>query len=151
MISNDIIYSFNLLTKQNDNNKNIKMLSITITDTIAKHLKDLRHLLTNSLFNTIHKEYKKTNEIMNYLFIIEYPEIVSKGIKIPSTCNVHSHIVLNTTLPKEVIEYYIQSSIKGDIYIEEITKRNDRNNYVNYLLKQINLFTDDNYNYKITI
>jgi hypothetical protein len=127
------------------------MLSITITDTVAKHLTDLRHLITNSLFNTINKKYNKTNEIVNYLFVIEYPESVSKGKIIPSNCNVHSHIILNTTLSKEVIKDYIQQSTKGDIYIEDITKRNDRNNYVNYLVKQIQVFTNENYNYKITI
>jgi hypothetical protein len=151
IICNDIRYSFNLLSKQIDENKIIKMLSITITDTVAKHLTDLRHLITNSLFNTINKEYKKTNEIVNYLFVIEYPEAVSKGEIVPSNCKVHSHIVLNTTLSKETIEYYIQQSTKGEVYIEDITKRNDRNNYVNYLVKQSKLFTNDNYNYKITI
>ena len=151
IICSDIRYSFNLLSKQIDENKIVKMLSITITDTIAKHLTDLRHLLTNSLFNTINTEHKKTNEIVNYLFVIEYPEAVSKGKIVPSNCNVHSHIILNTSLSKEVIKDYIQQSTKGDIYIEDITKRNDRNNYVNYLVKQIELFTNENYNYKIKL
>jgi hypothetical protein len=150
-ISNDIINAFTTLIKQNDREKSIKMLSITITDTIAKHNKDLRHLLTNSLFNSIHKDYKNTLEVINYLFVIEYPEIISKGKLLPNNCNVHSHIVLNTTLSKDVIEYYIQQSTKGDVYIEDISKRKDRNNYVNYLVKQSNLFTNDNYNYKITM
>jgi hypothetical protein len=150
-ISNDIINAFTKLVKQKDSEKSIKMLSITITDTIAKHNKDLRHLLTNSLFNSIHKDYKNTIEVINYLFVIEYPEIISKGKLLPNNCNVHSHIILNTTLSKDVIEYYIQQSTKGDIYIEDISNRNDRDNYVNYLIKQSNLFTNDNYNYKITM
>ena len=38
-----------------------------------------------------------------------------------------------------------------DIYIEDITNRDDKMNYENYLTKQINILTDDNYNYKIAI
>lgn len=152
-VMNDMTYAFDLLTRQSDTIKNNKMLSITITDTIAKHEKDLQHLLTNKLFNRIHRDYKHTTEHINYLFVIEYPEVVSKGQYLPTKIDTHTHIVVNTSIPKEIIEYYINYSTKGNVYIEDITKRLDRNNYINYLIKQgnNNLLTDDNYNYKIDI
>lgn len=149
----DMIYAFDVLLSQVDKLKNNKMLAITITHTIAKHEKDLRHLITNKLFNTIHQDYKNSNEHINYLFVIEYPEVVSKGNYLPTDCGIHTHIVINTSIPDENIIFYINQSLKGDVYIENITKRDDRNNYINYMIKQgkKNLLTNDNYNYKITI
>jgi hypothetical protein len=115
----------------------------------------LRFNLTNKLFNKIHKDYKQTFEIVNYLYVIEYPTKVSMGNLIPDNCIPHTHIILETTLPIDVIRNYIKTIFnikkKKDIYIENITKRNDKLNYVNYLTKQINILTDDNYNYKINI
>jgi hypothetical protein len=149
----DMIYAFDVLLSQVDKLKNNKMLAITITHTIAKHESDLRHLLTNKLFNTIYQDYKNTNEHINYLFVIEYPEVVSKGHYLPTDCGIHTHIVLNTSIHSENIKFYINQSLKGDVYIEDITKRDDRNNYINYMIKQgkKNLLTNDNYNYKITL
>lgn len=145
MIADDIRYSFNKLTSKNN-----PILSITINNTNCKTAKELRFNLTNKLFNRIHKEYKQSFEIINYLFVIEYPTKVSMGNLIPETCIPHTHIILETTLPENIIEYYIQSTFNNiDIYIENITKRDDKSNYINYLTKQINLLTDDNYNYKI--
>jgi hypothetical protein len=147
MIANDIRYSFQKLTSQNN-----PILSITINNTDCKTAEELRFNLTNRLFNKIHKDYKKTPEIINYLFVIEYPTKVSMGNLIPESCIPHTHIILETTLPKNIIEYYIQSTFRNvDVYIENITKRDDKLNYANYLTKQINILTDDNYNYKINI
>ncbi len=147
MIADDIIYSFQKLTSQNN-----PILSITINNTDCKTAEELRFSLTNRLFNKIHKDYKQTPEIINYLFVIEYPTKVSMGNLIPESCIPHTHIILETTLPKDIIEYYIQSTFRNvDVYIENISKRDDKLNYANYLTKQINILTDDNYNYKINI
>ena len=74
------------------------------------------------------------------------------GNQIPEDCGVHSHIVLGTTLRKEYLEYYIQTIFKNsNTYIEDITKRNDTENYVNYLLKQKDILTINKYNYKIEL
>jgi hypothetical protein len=145
MIVDDIRYSFHKLTQQNNS-----ILSITISNTGCKTKEELRFFLTNKFFNRIHKEYNNTLEIINYLFIIEYPTKVSMGNQIPENCDVHTHIILDTTLTSKQIEYYIQTIFKNpDIYIENITKRNDKLNYVEYLTKQKNLLTSDSYNYKI--
>jgi hypothetical protein len=147
MIADDIRYSFQKLTSQNN-----PILSITINNTDCKTAEELRFNLTNKLFNKIHKDYKQTPEIINYLFVIEYPTKVSMGNLIPESCKPHTHIILETTIPKNIIEYYIQSTFRNvDVYIENISKRDDKLNYANYLTKQINILTDDNYNYKINI
>jgi hypothetical protein len=146
MIANDIVYSFNKLTSQNN-----PILSITINNTNCKTAKELRFNLTNRLFNKIHRDYKQ--ETINYLFVIEYPTIISMGNFIPNSCKPHTHIILETTLPIEVINKYIitifEISNKEDVYIEDITNRDDKKNYINYLTKQLKYFTDDSYNYKI--
>jgi len=72
------------------------------------------------------------------------------GNLIPDSFDVHTHIVLETTIKPQHLEYYIQTTFrKPDNHIEDINKRNDKSNFVNYLLKQKDLFTIDNYNYKI--
>jgi hypothetical protein len=77
---------------------------------------------------------------------------VSKGIELPDNCDVHTHIVLGTTLPVSVIEKYIQRTfLDPDIYIENITKRNDKKFYIKYLMKQRNYISTETYNYKISI
>ena len=72
--------------------------------------------------------------------------------------NVHSHIILATRLSEETLKYYIETIFDDDEVLEKdwykidsIHKREDRNSIINYLLKQLPLFTDDNYNYKIVI
>lgn len=132
--------------------QNLPILSITITDTNCKTTEELKFYLTNKLFNRIHKENKYSFEIINFLFVIEYPTKVSMGNQIPDNCDVHTHIVLGTTLLPQQIEYYIQTTFRNpNIYIEDITKRNDKNNYINYLIKQKDYLTDNNYNYKIVV
>ena len=145
MIIDDILFSFNKLISQNN-----PILSITINNTDCKTAEELRFNLTNKLFNKIYTDYKHSFEVVNYLFVIEYPTKVSMGNLIPTSCIPHTHIVLETTLPKNIIEYYIQTTFRNpDIHIENITKRDDKQNYVNYLTKQKNLLTIDSYNYKI--
>ncbi|UUW11347.1 hypothetical protein NLG42_11185 [Flavobacterium plurextorum] len=146
-IIDDIKYSFYKITSQNT-----PIYAITITNTDCKTTEELRFYLTNKLFNKIHKDYKQSLEVLNYSFVIEYPTKVSMGNQLPDNCEVHTHIILGTTISKENIEYYIQTTFRNpDIFIEDITKRDDKMNYANYLIKQKHLLTDDNYNYKIKL
>jgi hypothetical protein len=159
-IERDLRFAFNKLVNQEKFEVDYNTtLSLTITHTNAKHLSDLRFQLTNLLFNRIHKDYKNTREHLNYLYVIEYSEVISKGQYIPNRCDIHTHIVLNTSIPKETIEYYSNSVFHSGsirlldevVKIEDITKRTDKNKYIDYLLKQKHLFTSDNYNYKILL
>jgi hypothetical protein len=159
-IERDLRFAFNRLINQNNFPCNYnRTLSMTITHTNSKHLLDLRYTLTNLLFNKIHKDYKNTLDHINYLYVIEYSEVVSKGLFVPNKCDIHTHIVVNTSIPKETIEYYSNNVFQTEAHkpleelvkIEDITKRSDKYNYINYLLKQKHLFTTDNYNYKILL
>lgn len=145
LIEDDIRYGFNKIIAQNQN-----IYHLTISKTKIYSPETLRFILTNKLFNSIHKFYKNSFVKLDYLFVIEYPEKVSIGNYIPNNCEVHSHIVISTTLLPAQIEFYIQQSFRTpDIHFEKINSRNDKYNLVNYFLKQKKLFTDDNYNYKI--
>jgi hypothetical protein len=133
-----------------------KTYHITVGETKAKHESDLHFILTNNLFNRINREIRNTLEHLNYIFVIEYPEIISQGFLIPTNCNVHAHIVLNTSLNKETLEYYLHSTFGNDshIKVDDTTKRNDKGEFINYLLKQTKenkLLTDRSYNFKITM
>lgn len=159
-IERDLRYAFNILINQEDFPvRDNKTLVITITHTNSKHLQDLRYKLTNLLFNRIHRDYKKTLEHINYLYVIEYSEVVSKGEFVPNKCDIHTHIIMNTSIPKDTIEYYSNNVFPSEspnildrpVIVEDITKRTDKYNYINYLLKQKHLFTTDNYNYKILL
>jgi hypothetical protein len=158
-IEQDLRYAYKNLIEQKKFPSNYnKTLSITITHTNAKHIADLKFKLTNQVFNKIHSEHKNSLHHINYLYVIEYSEVISKGNFMPKSLDFHTHIVLNTSIPQESIEYYFNCFyshkshlIKKDIMIEDITRRTDKANYINYLLKQIHLFTSDNYNYKISL
>ena len=154
MVMNDMKYAFDILIHQKRFlTSNNTFYAITITHTLAKHEKDLNFILNNNLFNKINSEYRHSKEHLNYLYVIEYPEKVSKGIELPDNSNIHTHIVINTSIPLKTIEYYIQNAFrKLNLYVENITKRNDKENYINYLIKQgkeNNYLTNDSYNYKI--
>ena len=148
MIETDIVYGFNKIIAKNN-----PIYHITITNLNIKSPKELRFQLTNKLFNKISRSYKKSIYSLNYLFIIEFPEIVSRGNMMVDSCDVHSHIVLETDLPIENIRFFIEmafsSNDKDWLNIERIDKRNDKLEFSNYLIKQTSIFTDDNYNYKI--
>jgi len=138
-----------------------KFYFITITDTLSPHPKDLNFTLTNKLFNTIWIDYKKSFEIVNYIFVIEYPGAITKKFKndksaqieleLLDSCEVHCHIVLNTTLTKDVVEGYIYSTFNNpNIKTIDITNNPKRENLINYFKKQEYL-RDESYNYKITL
>jgi hypothetical protein len=147
----DIRYGFNNIIAQNH-----PIYNITINNTGCKTKVELRFYLTNKLFNKIKNVYKDSDEVINYFFMIEYPTKVSIGNQIPETCEVHVHIVLGTTLTDQTIKNFIEDTfpkLKGTdkIYIKDITKRDDKQNFVNYLTKQRNYITIDSYNFKIKI
>lgn len=146
-IKNDITYSFNKIISQKN-----PIYFITISNTYISSAEQLRFTLTNKIFNTIHKEYKNTFEVINFLYVIEYPEKVSRGNMMPDNFDVHTHIILETTLIPQQIKHYIEINfLNPDIDIKRIDNRDDKMNIVNYILKQENILTDDNYNYKISI
>ncbi len=133
---------------------------ITITNTNSRTPKDLNFKLKNKLFNSIWRDYKSSFETINYLFVIEYPGAVSKNhnnitraqieLAVLNKFEVHTHIIINTTLSQETIEYYIQNTFyKPNINIIEITNNPQRQNLINYFKKQKHI-SDDCYNYKIT-
>jgi len=127
---------------------------ITITKTKSPHAKDLNFCITNNLFNRVWKDYRKSMETLNYLFVIEYPTAISKkdsSLDDLLRCDIHSHIVVNTTLSKSTLEYYLNTCFEfTDIQIQDITKRPDKANLINYFKKQ-DYLEDCAYNYKVTI
>ena len=133
-----------------------KTYHITITHTHAKHEEGLHFILTNNLFNRINRDYRYSLDYLNYIFVIEYPEVISQGKLIPKNCDVHAHIVLNTSIHKETLGYYLHSTFdnKAHIRIDDTTTRNDKGEFIKYLTKQAKenrFLTDRSYNYKISL
>jgi hypothetical protein len=111
--------------------------------------------LSNKISNSLNKQYY--NEKLNYLFAIENNEIISRRNYLFDDLDevgVHSHIVVDTTIPLTILEKKFKDVLgkQSDIYHENITKRNDKYNYINYLVKQNrenHYFTFQSYNFKI--
>lgn len=159
---NDIRYSFDyLIAKNNLKTQNQTLYKIDLTNTKSKHIKHLNFDLKNKFFVKLERE--NPNEILDYLFVIEYDGIISIGnqqIDEVDFCKVHSHIVLNTSLPintliNQFIKIFPVSTFEidyrrknCDVYIENFSKRIDKENYINYLTKQ-DYFDEYAYNYKI--
>jgi len=148
----DITRAFNILSKRD------KLFLITLDGIHTPHIQDLNFQLTNKLFNSIHKDYNNTFEFINYLFIIEYGGIISKEKEFDvyiQDLGIHSHCLVNTSLSKEQLEFYINTSFKNapDYKIQNISKSDTKEDLLNYLLKQnkTGLLTKDSYNYKIKI
>jgi hypothetical protein len=73
--------------------------------------------------------------------VIENNEILSRGnylIDDLDEVRVHSHIVIDTTIPLSILQKKFKNElgIQSDIYTEDITIRNDKYFYINYLVKQ---------------
>ncbi len=159
---NDIVYSFDyLIAKNNLKTQNQTLYKIDLTNTKSKHIKHLNFDLKNKFFVKLERE--NPTEILDYLFVIEYDGIISIGnqqIDEVDFCKVHSHIVVNTTLPIDLlINQFIAifpvttfeidyRKNNCDVYIENISKRIDKENYINYLIKQ-DYLNEYAYNYKI--
>lgn len=165
----DITKAYNKLSQRK------KLYFITMSGIPTNHIKDLNFKLTNNFFNNIHsdiidlneqitekffhtinKDYKNSLEYLNYLFIIEYGGMISKEKESESfirNMGLHCHCIVNTSLSKAQLEYYINTSFKRipNYKIQDITKSNTKEDLLNYLLKQekTGLLSKDNYNYKI--
>jgi len=146
----DITKAFSILSKRK------KLYLITFEGINTPHSRDLNFILTNKFFNTINSEVRNSFEYINYLFVIEYGGIISKEKvydNFISNLGLHAHCVVNTSLSKEQIEYYINVIFrkKPNYKIQDITRSNTKDDLLNYLLKQTKnrLLTCDCYNYKI--
>lgn len=152
MIEDDIRYGFNKIMSQKR-----PIYLITISNTILNEPKQLQFLV-KTFFNKIRKDYRYSYEKTNYLCVVEYPEKVSRGNLVPDDCMVHTHIIVETDLLPDKIEFYanmtfnnknVLRSTNGWYDLRRISSSNDNNNLLNYLLKQKKLFDDCNYDYKI--
>ncbi len=154
----DINYGFECLISQNGKN-NIKsdIIKFDLSYTNSKHKEDLYFKLTNKLFNSMHRQY--FNEKLNYLFVIEYNEILSKGnyeLDELEEVRVHCHVVLDTTIPESIFRQHIKKvfGLESDVYFDDLINRSDKDQYNNYLTKQgaeNNYLTYKSYNYKICL
>ena len=154
-IVDDIRYGFECLISQNQK-KDAKssIIKFDINYTNSKHKEDLNFKL-NKIFNSLHKQFYY--EKLNYLFVIEYNEILSRGnymIDNLDKVRVHTHIVIDTSIKlSDLQKKFIKVlGTESDIYFEEITKRNDKEFYINYLVKQNKekkYLTYKSYNFKI--
>ena len=146
----DLRYGFECLISQNKS----EIIKLDLTNTNAKHIEDLNFKLTNKVFNSLHKQFYY--EKLNYLFVIEYPEIVSRGnymIDHIDKVEFHSHIVIDTSIPFTILQKKIVDILgeQCDIYFENISIRNDKKNYINYLVKQNKYLNYKSYNFKIDV
>lgn len=155
-VVDDIRYGFECLISQTQK-KDIKssVIKFDINYTNSKHKKDLNFKL-NKIFNSLHKQFYY--EKLNYLFVIENNEILSRGnylIDELDEVRVHTHIVIDTSISLKILQKKIVDVLgkQSDIYSENITKRNDKGNYINYLVKQNRenkYLTYQSYNFKIS-
>ena len=154
-VVDDIRYGFECLisqTQKKDTKSSIIKFDINYTN--SKHTKDLNFKL-NKIFNSLHKQFYY--EKLNYLFVIEYNEILSRGnylIDDLDEVRIHTHIVIDTTITLTILEKKFKDVLgkQSDIYCENITKRKDKSNYINYLVKQnkVNKYMYYNsYNFKV--
>ena len=159
---NDIKYYFDyLIAKNNIKTQNQTLYKIDLTNTKSKHTQQLHFDLKNKFFVKLERE--NPAEILDYLFVIEYDGIISIGnqqIDEVDFCKVHSHIVINTSLPIDVIKkqliitfpvstFEIEHRRKNcDVYIVNLSKRIDKVKYINYLIKQ-DYLNEYSYFYKL--
>lgn len=148
----DITNAYSILSKKK------KLYMITLEGIYTPHTRDLGFQLTNKFFNSIHKDIRHSYEYINYLFIIEYGGIISKEKEFDNyieDLGIHAHCIVNTSITKEHLEYYINSLFKSppNYKIQDISKSDTKENLLNYLLKQSKsgLLTSESYNYKINI
>jgi hypothetical protein len=131
------------------------IIKFDINYTNSKNTKDLNFKLTNKVFNSLHKQFYY--EKLNYLFVIEYNEILSRGnylIDDLDEVGIHTHIVIDTTIPISYFENKFKNvlGLDCDIHPEIITDRDDKNFYINYLVKQNkenDYLKNESYNFKI--
>lgn len=144
-ISDDIRKAFSILVKKP------VLYHITISKTKSKHTADLRYTLTNKLFNALNKQYRHLNYSLDYLFVIEYAGAISKEEEEINGLGEHAHIIVHTSIPSVYIKKQIDIAFnyRHNSLIDNISNRSDKENLVNYILKQEKLLSKENYNYKI--
>ncbi|MGV7105156.1 hypothetical protein [Flavobacterium sp. U410] len=149
---NEIIYDIlkhsNLLIKQSKN-----LYFITITSLDKKDLKSLNFDFKNKIFNTLRKSNK--NSYQNYIYVLEFTEKLSTGSRFFKNLHTHIHILYDSDIDIKKFKTTTKKVFKDcNIDLENITNRNDKFSISNYLIKQLNcnysIFTNDNYNYKIS-
>lgn len=133
--------------KLDQNSKNL--YHVVITDLKAKHSKDYIFKTGTYLLKPLFKESKLQGGFMDYVNIIEYSSDISKGglTKDIKDLGLHSHIIINTTLPETSVQHYANSVFgKGvDVFVENITNNHSRHKVYDYLQKQVHILTDDSY------
>jgi len=147
VISNDINFAFNKLIKKPE-----YIYHITLSNLPQKSLEETKFIIKNKFLNSIWKDYKYSLSPLNYLFVIEYGGIISYQVNFEKIKNLglHIHLILNTTLTKNYLEYYIINYLGFiDYEIDRIDKNKDKIKLGGYLIKQHNIFTSNNYEYKI--
>jgi hypothetical protein len=144
---------FNIPNSKKDTKSNIIKFDINYIN--SKHSKDLNFKLTNKVFNSLHKQFY--NEKLNYLFVIEYNEILSRGnylIDDLDEVGIHTHIVIDTTKPSSffVKKFKNVLGLQSDIHFDNITNTKDKKFYINYLVKQNkenDYLKNESYNFKV--
>lgn len=151
----DIENAYSILCKPHLQPKpNGRLYHIVLSNTKTNHAADLNFKLTNHFFNKVHREIKKTNFYVNYLFVLEYPKAVSLPLRRIETVDIHAHITINTNIPYVQVGKIFDNILRKDIhyYIEDITCRADVDDLVHYFFKQSKenqFLTSHHYNYKI--
>jgi hypothetical protein len=153
IIENDIRYGFNKIISQS-----CSIYFLTISNTRFTEPKHLQFHI-RCFFNQLRRD-KEPNSIINYLSVIEFPEKVSRGNLLPDDCRIHAHIVIATDILVSVFNNYVNAKFNNnkilhcskDYYdLKMISDREDKERLVDYLLKQKNIFSDNNYYYKIDL
>lgn len=146
-ISKDINFAFNKLI-----NKPEYIYHITLSNLPQKSLEEVKFRMKNNFLNSIWKDYKYSLSPLNYLFVIEYGGIISHQVNFEKIkdLGLHIHLILNTTLTENYLEYYIINHLGFiDYKIDRIDKNKDKIKLGGYLIKQYNILTSKNYEYKI--
>ena len=126
----DITKAYQILSKKES------LYFITLTGIPTSHVEDLNFQLTNKLFNSIHKDYRNSNEYLNYLFIIEFGGIISKEQEYDNfirNMGIHVHCIVNTSLLFPQLEFYFKTSFKStpNCDFKNITKSNNKDELLN--------------------
>ena len=131
-----------------------RLYHIVISNTKSTSARDLTFRLTHHFFNRVHRELRKTNFYLNYLFVLEYPKAVSLPMRRIESVDLHAHATINTNIPYLQLGKVLDNILNQRInyYIEDITDRADKENLVQYVTKQSrdnHFLTHDHFNYKI--
>ena len=112
--------------------------------------KEIGFNVTNRLMNNVRKSIDGE---LNYLFMIEVGELISRGNFELEDLEFHVHIVVSTVNISTVKHRIDELFDDADVQVDRITDRDDKVQLVEYLLKQANanptLFQGGLYNFKV--